>query len=75
MTRQEKADRIHKLLDALYPEIPVPLDHTDPYTLLIAVLLLTCPPRHLFGVQHAVWRHRRLRRTNTQHIHAFGAIA
>lgn len=39
MTRQEKADRIHKLLDALYPETPVPLDHTDPYTLLIAVLL------------------------------------
>lgn len=26
-------------LDALYPEVPVPLDHKDPYTLLIAVLL------------------------------------
>jgi endonuclease-3 len=28
-----------KTLDALYPEIPIPLDHKDPYTLLIAVLL------------------------------------
>ena len=26
-------------LETLYPEIPIPLDHTDPYTLLIAVLL------------------------------------
>lgn len=26
-------------LEELYPEIPIPLDHTDPYTLLIAVLL------------------------------------
>ncbi|MGB3546349.1 MAG: endonuclease III [Saprospiraceae bacterium] len=27
------------LLDELYPTVPIPLDHTDPYTLLIAVLL------------------------------------
>ena len=27
------------ILDELYPEIPIPLDHKDPYTLLIAVLL------------------------------------
>ncbi|MEC8023407.1 MAG: endonuclease III [Myxococcota bacterium] len=39
MTRQEKADRILKQLQALYPEVPVPLDHTDPYTLLVAVML------------------------------------
>jgi len=39
MTRQEKADAIADILEELYPETPVPLDHTDPYTLLIAVLL------------------------------------
>lgn len=39
MTRQEKADVIGGLLDGLYPQVPVPLDHKDAYTLLIAVLL------------------------------------
>lgn len=39
MTRAEKADRIGTLLDALYPTQPVPLDHTDPFTLLVAVML------------------------------------
>jgi len=37
-----KADRVNfviKTLNNLYPEIPIPLDHKDPYTLLIAVLL------------------------------------
>ena len=37
--KQEKADYILKRLEELYPETPIPLDHTDPYTLLIAVLL------------------------------------
>ena len=39
MTRAEKAERIHQFLEELYPDPPVPLDHADPYTLLIAVLL------------------------------------
>ena len=39
MTRAEKAERIAKILDRLYPETPVPLDHDDPFTLLVAVLL------------------------------------
>lgn len=39
MTRDEKAARIQQTLDALYPAPPVPLDHTDPYTLLVAVML------------------------------------
>lgn len=39
MTRQEKANEILPILEALYPTTPVPLDHKDPYTLLIAVLL------------------------------------
>ncbi len=39
MTQKEKVPYIIETLDRLYPEIPIPLDHTDPYTLLIAVLL------------------------------------
>jgi len=39
MTRKEKAQFIIQELDKLYPETPVPLNHKDPYTLLIAVLL------------------------------------
>ncbi|MEO1576488.1 MAG: endonuclease III [Pseudomonadota bacterium] len=39
MKRADKAERIHGILDELYPETPVPLDHTDAYTLLVAVLL------------------------------------
>jgi len=39
MKRAEKAQRVQAILDELYPETPVPLDHTDAYTLLIAVLL------------------------------------
>lgn len=39
MTKAEKVTFILDTLDAIYPEIPIPLDHKDPYTLLIAVLL------------------------------------
>ena len=39
MRRIDKAVRIQEILDELYPDPPVPLDHTDPYTLLVAVLL------------------------------------
>lgn len=39
MKRAEKADRIAQQLEELYPETPIPLDHRDPFTLLIAVLL------------------------------------
>ena len=39
MTRQEKADKVVRILEGLYPEVPIPLDHADPYTLLVAVLL------------------------------------
>ncbi len=39
MTRKEKAQFIIQELEKLYPETPVPLNHKDPYTLLIAVLL------------------------------------
>lgn len=39
MTKAERAAHIVAHLEDLYPETPVPLDHRDPYTLLIAVLL------------------------------------
>lgn len=39
MTKKEKVNFAIGTLEKLYPEIPVPLDHKDPYTLLIAVLL------------------------------------
>jgi endonuclease-3 len=39
MTKKEKAQYVQTELDKIYPETPIPLDHTDAYTLLIAVLL------------------------------------
>ncbi len=39
MKRKEKAERIQKMLEELYPKIPVPLDHETPFQLLIAVLM------------------------------------
>jgi len=39
MTRAEKAEKILAILDELYPAPPIPLDHEDPFSLLIAVLL------------------------------------
>ena len=39
MTKSEKVEYVIQQLEKLYPETPVPLDHKDPYTLLIAVLL------------------------------------
>jgi len=39
MNKKEKINFVIKTLNNLYPEIPIPLDHNDPYTLLIAVLL------------------------------------
>lgn len=39
MTKIERAETALKILKKLYPNPPIPLDHKDPYTLLIAVLL------------------------------------
>ena len=39
MNRRDKADRVGEILDALYPEPPIPLVHQDPYTLLVSVML------------------------------------
>ena len=39
MQRAQKATRIQEILDELIPNTPIPLLHTDPFTLLVAVLL------------------------------------
>lgn len=39
MIRVERAARVDRRLQQLYPDPPIPLDHRDPYTLLVAVLL------------------------------------
>lgn len=63
MTKAEKVAFIINHLEELYPEIPIPLDHKDPYTLLVSVLLsaqstdvrvnLTTP--HLFARADNPW--------------------
>ena len=37
--RVEKVRRIQEVLDELHPEVPIPLEHVDPFTLLVAVVL------------------------------------
>jgi endonuclease-3 len=37
--KKERAERVMQRLEQQYPETPIPLDHSDPFTLLIAVLL------------------------------------
>lgn len=39
MTKKQRAETVMQELEKLYPEVPVPLDHSDPFTLLVAVAL------------------------------------
>jgi endonuclease-3 len=39
MTKKQRAEIIMIELEKLYPEVPIPLDHHDPFTLLVAVAL------------------------------------
>lgn len=39
MLKKDRVNYIHHRLEQLYPTTPIPLDHKDPYTLLVAVLL------------------------------------
>ena len=39
MTKKQRAEIILQELEKLYPETPIPLDHKDPFTLLVAVAL------------------------------------
>jgi endonuclease-3 len=56
MTRAERAVFISRRLAQLYPETPIPLDHRDPYTLLVAVLLSAqCTDRRVNLVTPHLW--------------------
>ena len=56
MTKQEKADHIAQILEDLYPETPIPLDHKDPYTLLVSVLLSAqCTDERVNKVTPYLW--------------------
>jgi len=57
MVIHERVKFIHQKLDDLYPEQPVPLDHKDPYTLLVAVLLSAqCTDERVNQVTPALWK-------------------
>ncbi len=57
MRRSDKATRIHAILDELYPTVPIPLDHSDAYTLLVAVLLSAqCTDRRVNTVTPELFR-------------------
>ena len=57
MTKKDKAADIHRILEELYPTVPVPLDHFDPYSLLVAVLLSAqCTDVRVNKVTPALWR-------------------
>jgi len=57
VTKSERADYIARRLAELYPETPIPLDHRDPYTLLVAVLLSAqCTDVRVNLVTPALWK-------------------
>jgi endonuclease-3 len=56
MTRAERAAFVSRRLAELYPETPIPLDHRDPYTLLVAVLLSAqCTDKRVNLVTPQLW--------------------
>ena len=56
MTKKEKALHISQILEDLYPETPIPLDHKDSYTLLISVLLSAqCTDERVNKVTPYLW--------------------
>ncbi len=57
MKKQERADYILKQLNQLYPTTPIPLDHKDPYTLLVSVLLSAqCTDVRVNKTTPALWK-------------------
>jgi len=57
MLKPERVEYIFHRLEELYPTTPVPLDHTDPYTLLVAVLLSAqCTDARVNQITPALWR-------------------
>ncbi|MGM8228788.1 endonuclease III [Cellvibrio sp. ARAG 10.3] len=56
LTKQERVDFILQRLQTLYPAPPIPLQHKDPYTLLVAVLLSAqCTDERVNQVTPALW--------------------
>lgn len=57
MNRKERAEIVHRRLDELYPRTDVPLEHTDPYTLLVAVVLSAqCTDKMVNRVTPELWK-------------------
>ena len=57
MTKKEKVEDIINILEKLYPVVPIPLDHRDPYTLLVAVLLSAqCTDERVNMITPKLWR-------------------
>lgn len=57
MLKQQRVDYIQQKLQALYPEPPIPLDHKDSYTLLVAVLLSAqCTDERVNKITPALFR-------------------
>jgi endonuclease-3 len=57
MNKQERAAIVHQRLDELYPQTPIPLDHVDPYTLLVAVVLSAqCTDKMVNRVTPSLWK-------------------
>ena len=57
MNRKERAAIVHQRLGALYPETPIPLEHVDPYTLLVAVVLSAqCTDKMVNRVTPNLWK-------------------
>ena len=57
MKKSERAQIVQVRLDSLYPETPIPLDHTDTYTLLVAVLLSAqCTDKMVNRVTPSLWQ-------------------
>lgn len=57
MRKQQRADYVRARLADLYPQTPIPLDHKDPYTLLVAVLLSAqCTDKRVNQVTPALFK-------------------
>jgi endonuclease-3 len=57
MNRKQRAQIVHRRLDELYPTTDIPLDHADPYTLLVAVVLSAqCTDNMVNRVTPDLWK-------------------
>ncbi len=57
MLKKERAQIVLQRLSDLYPETPIPLEHRDPYTLLVAVLLSAqCTDKMVNRVTPTLWK-------------------